>query len=275
LQGSAGASTARTREIERLPSAVGFCHGPRCCCFGSLVLFLALLLSASAHARDSDLKVQIADPYIELRTGPGPAYPVFYVADRGQWVTILRRRAGWFKLHTESGKEGWVNRDQLERTLNELGEQTKIPEPGRSDFERRGWEASVLTGDFGGATIISLYGGYNFTPNISLELGLSQTLGEYSDSLLLTAQALAQPFPEWRASPYFKLGTGVIQTNPQATLVEEENRTDQLASVGLGVKVYITRRFFFRTEYNSYVIFQQKDDNQEIDEWKLGFGFFF
>lgn len=263
------------REIEGLLSAVPTRHGPRCYCFGVLLLFMALFLSQGAHARESALRLQIADPYIELRTGPGPAYPVYYVADRGQWVEVLGRRAGWFKLRTDSGKEGWVDRDQLERTLTELGEQTKIAEPGRSDFERRGWEASVLTGDFGGATSISLYSGYNFTPNIALELGLSQALGEYSDSLSLTAQALAQPFPDWRASPYFKLGTGVIQTNPQATLVEEQDRQDPLASVGLGVKVYITQRFFFRAEYNSYVIFQNKDDNQEIDEWKLGFGFFF
>jgi hypothetical protein len=240
-----------------------------------MLLLPALLVGPMSHAKEPEARVQVADPYIELRTGPGRGYPVFYVEDRGKWVELIRRRTGWFKVRTESGKEGWVSRDQLERTLTALGGPPEIRDPSRADYERRRWEASALTGDFEGATVISLSGGFNFTPTLAAELVLSQTLGEFSDSLLLTANALAQPFPEWRASPYFKIGTGVIQTNPQATLVEEEDRTDQTANVGLGVKVYITQRFFFRAEYSSYVIFQSKDDNQEIDEWKLGFGFFF
>jgi hypothetical protein len=241
----------------------------------ALMLIPMLLLGSISQAKEPEARLQVADPYIELRTGPGRGYPVFYVEERGQWVDLLRRRTGWFKVRTDAGKEGWVSREQLERTLTALGEPPEIRDPSRADYERRRWEASVLTGDFEGATVISLHGGFNFAPTLAAELVLSQTLGEFSDSLLLTVNALAQPFPEWRASPYFKLGTGLIQTNPQATLVEEEGRTDQVASAGLGVKVYITQRFFFRAEYNNYVIFQRKDDNQEIDEWKLGFGFFF
>jgi len=59
------------------------------------------------------------------------------------------------------------------------------------------------------------------------------------------------------------------------TLVDENDRTDQLASVGVGLKWYLTRRFVLRAEYKNHVIFQNKNDNQEIDEWKAGLAFFF
>ena len=55
----------------------------------------------------------------------------------------------------------------------------------------------------------------------------------------------------------------------------EPDRTDQLAHVGAGVRVYLARRFVFRAQYKNYVIFQSTDDNQEIDEWKAGFSVFF
>jgi uncharacterized protein YraI len=57
-------------------------------------------------ARTSTL--QIADPYIELRTGPGRGYPVFFVAARDEWIEIELRHTDWFSVRTEGGKLGWV-----------------------------------------------------------------------------------------------------------------------------------------------------------------------
>jgi hypothetical protein len=58
-------------------------------------------------------------------------------------------------------------------------------------------------------------------------------------------------------------------------LVDESDRTEQIGNVGVGLRSYLTRRFLLRAEYRNYVIFQDKDDNQEIDGWKAGFAFFF
>ena len=132
-----------------------------------------------------------------------------------------------------------------------------------------------MAGDFEGADILTAYAGYMMTRNLSVELQLSQAFGDFSDALLASINLLAQPFPEWRASPFFLLGTGVINTDPNVTLVSEEDRTDQITNVGVGLRVYLTRRFIFRAEYQNHVILQTTDDNQEIDEWKAGFAFFF
>jgi hypothetical protein len=82
-------------------------------------------------------------------------------------------------------------------------------------------------------------------------------------------------FPEWRVTPYFTLGTGSIHTVPKATLVATTDRTDPVAHVGFGVRTYLSRRFSFRAEYKTYVVFTSRNDNEEIREWKAGLSFFF
>jgi opacity protein-like surface antigen len=106
---------------------------------------------------------------------------------------------------------------------------------------------------------------------------VSQIFGDFSDSYMGLVSLVAQPFPEWRLSPYFTVGTGLIYTDPKSTLVDEsdDDRTDQVGSTGAGVRLYLTRRFVLRAEYRRNTIFQDKDDNQEIDAWQAGIGFFF
>ena len=243
--------------------------------FAVLALSLLSLHAASTNAEERYVEVVVADSFIELHTGPGRGYPVFHVADRGAAIEILKRRTDWFKVRTEDRREGWVHRSQMVRTLQPTGEQTEFDDGSREAFTEHRWEAGVLAGDFGGASVISLYGAYSFNPSLSVEVGASHVLGEFSNSYLATGGVTHVFVPEWRASPFFTLGTGVIHTEPKATLGQAEDRTDQVGYVGGGVRVYITRRFMFRAEYRSYVLFTSRNENEEIDEWKGGFAFFF
>jgi len=240
-----------------------------------LALSLLSLHAGAARAEDEYMEVVVADPFIELHTGPGRGYPVFHVVDRGGAIEILKRRTDWFKVRTEDHREGWVHRKQMVHTLQPTGEITAFDDGSRESFTDHRWEAGVLAGDFDGASVISIYGAYSFNSSLSVEVGASHVLGEFSNSYLATAGVTHVFIPEWRASPFFTLGTGVINTKPQATLGQAEDRTDQVGYVGGGVRVYLTRRFMFRAEYRSYVLFTSRDENEEIDEWKAGFAFFF
>lgn len=239
-----------------------------------LLGFLFFLASAMpTHA--AEYQVTVADPFLELHTGPGRGYPVFYVIDRGTAVTVLKRRTDWFKVRGDRDIEGWVPRRQLLATLGLSGDPEELQEPSREDFATRRWEAGVMAGDFGGASVISAYGAYAFTDSMSIELTGSQILGNFSNGWLATLSLVHVFVPEWRVAPYFTLGTGVILTEPRTTLVRTEDRNDQIAHVGLGLRGYLTRRFLARIEYRSNVVFTSRDDNEEVDEWKAGFAFFF
>ena len=89
-----------------------------------MLLALALLCSfvGRVGAADQNLQqAQVAEPYLELHTGPGRGYPVFHVVAEGEWVSIIKRRTDWFRVRTDRGLKGWVNREQLAQTLDGAG----------------------------------------------------------------------------------------------------------------------------------------------------------
>lgn len=240
-----------------------------------LTLWQLSIATDAIGAERQHQQVSIQDPFIELHTGPGRGYPVFYVAERGEQIELLKRRTDWYSVRVARGQEGWVHMEQLATTLNLDGEPFELPALGFDDYAERRWEVGALYGDFGGANVISAYGSRSFTPNLSGEVWVAQALGRFSDSTFATINIVHLMYPDWRASPYFTLGAGVINTEPKATLVATVDRTDSLAQAGVGVRTYLTRRFVFRAEYKAYVVLTSRDDNEDVREWKAGFSFFF
>lgn len=237
---------------------------------------LLLCLSLTAMTQAAPRKILIVDPFVEMHTGPGRGYPVFHVVERGREVELLKRRTDWFQIRTERGVEGWVPRHQMIATLEPTGEPLDLEEPSRDNYMSRRWQGGVMAGDFAGASLISMFGGYSFSDHLSIELTFNHILGEYSNGASATIGLMHVVAPEWRLSPYLVLGTGVMYTDPKSTLVRTEDRTDQIGYVGAGLQFYLTRRFMLRSEFRNNVIFTSRDDNEEVDEWKyLGFAFFF
>lgn len=230
---------------------------------------------ATAWAEEPDVEVAIQDAFIELHTGPGRGYPVFYIAERGENVTVLRRRTDWFQVEVPRGERGWVHLDQMQKTLDLNGEPFDVPAYSLEDYTARRWEVGVQYGDFGGANAISAFGAYGMTENLQIELWLGQALGRYSNSRMVNINIAHLMYPDRRVTPIFTLGAGSISTSPKATLVATTDRRDSMALAGLGVRAYLTRRFVFRAEYKAYVAFTSRDDNEEVREWKAGFSFFF
>jgi hypothetical protein len=244
----------------------------------AFLLRTSLVLAALAFGLPADARYQpevvVSDPYIDLHTGPGRGYPIFYVAAQGDRITILKEQTEWYKVRTPRGKEGWVNVSQMSSTLDLDGQQIDFPQYGLNEFGKRRWVFGFAAGDFGGARILSGTGTFKLTPNISAELVASQVLGDYSDGYMGTASIVMSPFPEWRVSPFFEIGSGMINVNPQTTIVQSHDRTDEIAHAGIGADVYLSKRFIFRAEYKRHTVLTSRDDNEEIDEWIAGFSFF-
>jgi hypothetical protein len=236
-----------------------------------LLIFLAAISSAWAEG----LAVTVADPYLEMRSGPGRGFPVFHVVERGESVRVEKRRTDWFQVVDAGGREGWVHKDQMAETLLPAGAKLEIDDPAREDFGSHRREVGLLLGDYGGANVVTLYGSYAFNEHLAAELSLAHILGNFSDGQYATIGVTHVPVPEWRIQPFLSIGTGVIRIRPEGTLVGTEERTDQVAYAGVGVRAYLARRFIVRGEYKEYVVFTDRDENEEEMEWKIGFAFFF
>ncbi len=217
----------------------------------------------------------VADPYLEMHTGPGRGYPIFHVVDRGESIEIIKQRTDWFLVRDADGDEGWVDQDQMELTMNPDGSEVDFARANLGDFTNSKWEMGALAGDFGGANIVSLYGGYSLNPHVSIEVWGSQILGNFSNGWTASVNVVHETWPDWRVSPFFTLGAGMIWTEPKSTIIQGEDRNDQIGHAGVGFRAYVARRFLFRAEYRTHVVFTSRNDNEEVEEWKVGFAFFF
>jgi hypothetical protein len=221
------------------------------------------------------VQVEVADPYLELHTGPGRGYPVFHVVPRGERVDVLFSRTDWYKIRDDRGREGWANRSQLLQTLLPGGEAPRLRDPKRRDYDEDPWEAGAQSGNFGGGNVNGAFLAYSLTDRLAIEAGASQLLGRASNAVMATLGATHSFRPEWRLSPFVQIGTGFVRISPKATIVAPDDRTEQVAYVGAGLRYSLSRRFVFRGDYRSYVIFTERENNEERQEWKVGFAFYF
>ncbi len=228
-----------------------------------------------AHADKEYQMVQIADPYIEMQTGPGRGFPIFHVVDRHEWIEIIKRKTDWFKVRTEKGKTGWVERSQMERTLTEAGTEKSFRDVLINDYLSRRFEFGVSGGDFSGDPIVIARLGYKFTENILLEFSYGEVAGDFSSSDIYSLNIISTPFPKWRVSPNFTIGYGRFENKPRATLVDAEDTDSDLANAGIGARFYLTERFFIRADYRRYIVLSSDDENDDFDEISGGVAFFF
>lgn len=231
--------------------------------------------SQNDQTQTEALKVRIAEPFIELHTGSGVGYPVFHVVEKEGLVTIVKKRTDWYKLRTEKAIEGWAHQSQLLKTLNLDGSQFDVKLADEQDYRERRFGAGFMSGDFGGARVMTLHGNWSWTRNIEMELAYSQALGSASAIQMAELALLHQAFPDWLVSPYFRLGGGMVKTSPQTTLILSHDREDEMIFAGIGARVYLARQFSLRAEYNAYTILTSRNDNDEVEEWKIGFSVFF
>ena len=222
-------------------------------------------------------KVTIADPFIELHTGPGAGYPIFYVVDRGTEVSVIRRKTDWFRVQTSDGKSGWASREQMRATLLPTGKNFKVIEMDLEDFSKRKWIVGFTGGEFESAPVFTLFTGYSFTENLTGEFHFGKSVGDQSSATFYKGNLVLQPLPDLKYSPYMTLGLGEIKVDPSAILISTTDDKSNFAQFGLGLQRYVSRSFLFRFEANEYVIFSSgsPDNNEVVSEWKFGFAVFF
>ena len=241
-----------------------------------LIAALVFLPSVTpAYGKTDHYEAVVAEPFLELHTGPGRGFPVFHVVDKGEQIDVVKRRTDWFKVRDERGIEGWAAQRDMLKTVLADGSPFTFSLGDRAGFTSHRWEMGVFAGDYSGASLISTYGSFSFNPQLAAELSVGQFLGNASNGYVADLGLTHVFAPEWRLSPFAMLGTGMVRIEPKGTLVQPPDRSDQTAYWGLGARYYLTRRFFLRGEYKNHIVFTSRNDNDKVNEWKLGFAFFF
>ena len=83
-------------------------------------------------------------------------------------------------------------------------------------------------------------------------------------------------FPEWRISPFLTLGTGYRgDQSARYDRAAARSRRTRPPTPERASRFYLTRRFFLRADYRWHTVFTSRDDNEELEEWKVVIACFF
>lgn len=243
-------------------------------CFLLGNLFLATFAGA-----DEVPALEVIDPYLEMRSGPGRGYPVFYVIEEGEQVQVLVRQPGWYEVRSTNGKQGWVAQSQIARTMQRSGEPADLPTVSYGDYLKRGWQVGFGTGQFSSGNIGS-------ADNIKVNLGYRplnwlvveaetgkffapETRGGYS-----SVNLVFEPFSRNRWSPAVLLGSGVmnIESQPEQVILNIDDSS--YTHYGLRLNYYIGRNFLINMEYKYFDV-DAEPASEELEAWYIGFNTFF
>lgn len=246
------------------------------------LLLAALFASQPALAQNAAPKLpataeqlQIAEPFIELRTGPGRGFPVFFVAPRGAKIAIELRHTDWFRVRTEDGKVGWVTREQLEATLTDAGSSKTFRDVLLDDYLSRRVQLGAAYGRFKSEPMLKLWTSYRLSETLSVEGTIGQVQGVFSGTDFWHLNLLAEPWADRRFSPFFGIGVGKFRNIPNQSLIGASTTDAKLANAGVGVRYYVTERFVLRADYSLYTAFVSDAKTTEYRAFTAGLSFFF
>jgi hypothetical protein len=231
--------------------------------------------ASAASVAANEQRVQVTDPYIELRTGAGRGYPVFFVAARDEWITIELRHTDWYKVRTASGKVGWVARSQLQTTLTEAGVAKGFRDLAVDDYLVRRLDLGAAWGIFDSEPMLKVWSSYKLSDTLSVEATIGQVQGTYAGANLWQINLLAEPWSDQRISPFFGIGVGRFDNFPNLSLVDAAPTSANLANATVGARYYLTERFVVRADFTLYTVFQSELKTNEYSAFSIGLSFFF
>jgi uncharacterized protein YgiM (DUF1202 family) len=229
----------------------------------------------SVPGGDKVERVQVTDPYIELHTFPGRGYPIFFVAARGEWISIELRHTDWYKVRTAGGKEGWVTRTQLQTTLAENGLQQDFGDVAFTDYLARRVELGAGYGRFHQEPMIKFWLSYRLSDTLSIESTLGQVQGVFSGTTLWHVNLQAEPWSDQRFSPFAGIGIGRFKNIPNQSLVNFQGTNARLGDAIVGARYHLTDRFMIRVDYAVYTAFVSDQRSLEYRAATAGLSFFF
>src|SRR5580693_6117756 len=172
----------------------------------TLLLLLQAFSVSLVHAKEQLLEVVVAEPYLEMHSGPGRGYPVVYVVGRDETVTVLYSRTDWYKVRAPRGQEGWARRQDLAQTVLASGEPAPIPP--YPDFVSHRWEVGAGYGVYNRQNLVTAYADFGLTESLDIEAVVQQALGTIDNRVIGSIGIRHTFIPEWKwFSPTASLGT--------------------------------------------------------------------
>jgi hypothetical protein len=236
---------------------------------------LAFNLFGYGDVSETDIvQLEVAEPYIEMHTGPGRGYPVFNVVEQGENIEVLKHKADWYKIKSSDDKTGWVKSDQLAHTLKPTGVPVDLPEMDRGDFLTSRWRIGFAAGQLEGASTVSMSVGYRPLSWAGVEVEGGKIFDESVTSDIYGINLLVEPISEWNITPFIAVGAGKFSFNDRQKVLVDDAGSPSYGSIGAGASYYVDRNIVVRGEYRTYSV-STDEDRTWLNAWTIGLSAFF
>jgi hypothetical protein len=243
-------------------------------CLCAFALGARAQVVASTQAPTSE-RLTVAAPFLEMHTGPGRGYPVFFVVARGQAVVVELRHTDWYQVRAEGGQLGWVHRHQLETTITAAGGTKTFRDIALDDYLARRLQMGGAVGRFKSEPMLKLFASYKLSDTLSVEGTVGQVQGIFSGTNLWHVSLHSEPWSDQRLSPFFGVGMGRFKNTPNQSLVGATTTDAKLAHMMVGARYYLSERFVLRTDWALYTAFVSNQRSLEYRAVTAGVSFFF
>ncbi|WP_374674769.1 SH3 domain-containing protein [Ideonella sp.] len=220
-------------------------------------------------------RVQVVGPYVDMRSGPGRGYPVFYAAEREEWLVIELRHTDWFKVRTPRGVSGWVSRAQMRHTVTEDGVPFDLADPTLQDYLNRRFDLGIGYGATAKTAFTRAWAGWRFSDTLSVDVNFADVARQTSSTTIWTASLLAEPWSDRRLSPFVGVGVGRFNHTPNESLVNNQPYDGNMGVLTLGARYHLSGRVSLRVDYSRYAVFVDDDDSRLYQAGTVGLSIHF
>jgi len=203
----------------------------------------------------------VRTPFMEVYTGPGRGYPVFFVVEKGEEFKFQNQKNDWFKVQSRDGLFGWINYKDFAFATSK-----QIPNARQQIIDSK-WTVGILAGLFGKDNSYSAEAGYYLFPSLVLNAKISKITGDFSSSSILSSQVQFQGFRHSMFSPYIGAGFGLMEYSPRKSLVNANQSRENVFNYGAGLNMHVYKRLLIRLAVNNNLLQNAKSNHLE---WQIG-----
>lgn len=220
-------------------------------------------------------RVRVIGAYLDMRSGPGRGYPIFYAAEREEWVVIELRHTDWFKVRTARGASGWVSREQMRQTVTEDGVPFEMADPTLQAFLDRRFDFGVGYGATAKTSFTRAWAGWRFSDTMSIDLNGADVQGQSYTISIWSASLLAEPWSDKRLSPFAGVGVGHYNYVPNKNRVNRHEADGNMGVFTLGGRYYLASRVALRIDYSRYTAFISDKNYRNFQAGTIGLSLHF
>jgi hypothetical protein len=217
----------------------------------------------------------VIEPFLEIHTGPAGSYPVFYVAEKGEAIFLIKRRVDWYKIRLLNGKEGWAHKLEIEKTLLASGYRKRFTERVYDDFIAGKTEMGWGAGTFGGDQTLYIRLRYKLTGQLAVEGNAGFSSGDLGSTQLYHGGIVVMLWKNKWFSVSGTIGGGFVHVTPAGLLVNITPGTFPEAHAGAGLTIPFFRNLVVRGDFRNFTLFMSPKRTREFQEYSMGLSFLF